>query len=205
MSEKTEYDGQVYHQNCFKCLECRRQVSLTAVAMIKGDLYCKNCFMRIFKSAGRYSDFGDKTLPKAGAGAGASTDKPAAAAPAAPAATPAAAPTAAPVAAAPVAAAPAATAAVPASERRQSVALPQSSQDLFEAISGRNVGEVEQLLAQEQSAAILFRTNQRGMTPIEAAFTGIQNSRACGEAMLSWLQKKVAALEQANAGAAAQE
>jgi len=31
--------------------------------MIKGDTYCKNCYMRIFKEKGKYSSFGDKTLP----------------------------------------------------------------------------------------------------------------------------------------------
>jgi len=32
--------------------------------MIKGDLYCKNCFVRLFKEKGNYAVFGDKTLPK---------------------------------------------------------------------------------------------------------------------------------------------
>jgi hypothetical protein len=36
--------------------------------MIKGDLYCKNCYLRIFHEKGQYSSFGEKTLPKAEAG-----------------------------------------------------------------------------------------------------------------------------------------
>jgi len=39
--------------------------------MIKGDLYCKNCFVRLFKEKGNYMVFGDKNLPKGVAGAAA--------------------------------------------------------------------------------------------------------------------------------------
>jgi len=31
--------------------------------MIKGDLYCKPCFLKVFKEKGSYASFGVKTLP----------------------------------------------------------------------------------------------------------------------------------------------
>jgi hypothetical protein len=63
--ESLTYDKMTFHKNCFKCLSCKRTISLSAVAMIKSDLYCKTCFLRIFKEKGKYSSFGEKTLPKA--------------------------------------------------------------------------------------------------------------------------------------------
>jgi len=40
-------------------------VNLSGVAVIKGVVYDKNCFMKIFKTRGKYNDFGDDNLPKA--------------------------------------------------------------------------------------------------------------------------------------------
>jgi hypothetical protein len=62
--EKIEYDGQIFHQECFKCLKCKTRVILVNVAMIKGDLYCKNCFKKTFAERGKYDDFGDKNKSK---------------------------------------------------------------------------------------------------------------------------------------------
>ena len=31
-------------------------VQLRGVAMIEGNLYCKNCFMKLFKARGKYND-----------------------------------------------------------------------------------------------------------------------------------------------------
>jgi len=39
--------------------------NLSGVAVIKGVVYDKNCFMKIFKTRGKYNDFGDDNLPKA--------------------------------------------------------------------------------------------------------------------------------------------
>lgn len=33
-----------FHQECFKCLECKRRLPLGNVAMINGQLYCKNWY-----------------------------------------------------------------------------------------------------------------------------------------------------------------
>jgi hypothetical protein len=63
--EAMTYDKMRFHKTCFKCLSCKHTISLSAVAMIKGDLYCKNCYLRIFHEKGKYSSFGEKTLPKA--------------------------------------------------------------------------------------------------------------------------------------------
>jgi DNA-directed RNA polymerase subunit RPC12/RpoP len=194
-------------QECFKCLECKKVVGLTAVAMIKGDLYCKNCFMRIFTKEGKYSSFGEKTLPKGAeaTGNGASGDRARASTTDVPSST---------------------SAGASAGERRGSVVLPcvvadcknprvvrksyclehlnsqsesangsSASSDLFDAIASKNVDKVRDILSRESTTAVAFRPNAKGVTPLEAAFTGIQNSRACGEAITQWLQKKVEALE----------
>jgi len=55
--ESLEYDKQLFHKTCFKCLNCKNSVSLTAVAMINGELYCKNCFVRMFHERGSYKVF----------------------------------------------------------------------------------------------------------------------------------------------------
>jgi cysteine/glycine-rich protein len=53
--EKIDYDGVTFHKRCFKCLDCAMPVPLEKVAMISGNLYCKSCFERSFKTRGRYS------------------------------------------------------------------------------------------------------------------------------------------------------
>jgi len=62
--EKQVYDKTVWHIACFKCLSCKRRIDVKAVAMITGDLYCKPCFMKVFKEKGSYASFGPKTMPK---------------------------------------------------------------------------------------------------------------------------------------------
>jgi len=71
--EAITYDKATYHKTCFKCLNCKKTLQPSSVAMIKGDLYCKNCFVRLFKEKGNYLVFGDKTLPKGVAGAAAAS------------------------------------------------------------------------------------------------------------------------------------
>ena len=65
-NERISYDNGTWHQLCFKCIQCRSTLSLTAVAMISGDLYCKTCFKKIFLREGRYSTFeaNKGSLPK---------------------------------------------------------------------------------------------------------------------------------------------
>jgi len=70
--EKQVYDKTVWHIACFKCLSCKRRIDVKAVAMIQGDLYCKACFLKVFKEKGSYASFGPKTLPKWQGGADAS-------------------------------------------------------------------------------------------------------------------------------------
>ena len=61
-NERISYDNGTWHQLCFKCLSCRSTLSLTAVAMINGDLYCKTCFKKTFLREGKYSTF--QSLPR---------------------------------------------------------------------------------------------------------------------------------------------
>lgn len=60
--ERQLYDDMSYHKTCFKCLSCASTLSISAVAKIKGDLYCRVCFKKIFKEKGTYASFGAKTL-----------------------------------------------------------------------------------------------------------------------------------------------
>jgi len=64
--ERQSYDNKHWHQACFKCLSCKRRIDVKSVAMIKGDLYCKPCFLKVFKEKGSYASFGVKTLPNWG-------------------------------------------------------------------------------------------------------------------------------------------
>ena len=73
--------------------------------------------------------------------------------------------------------------------------MSESQIALSDAIASKHTDKVSAILAEEKSAGLLFKLNGRGMTPLEQAFTGIQNSRACGEIMLEWLKNHVAALE----------
>lgn len=68
--EKICYDQGVWHTGCFKCLSCKSTLSLTAVAMIDGQLYCKTCFKKTFLREGRYSTFNTQKFAEAKAGGG---------------------------------------------------------------------------------------------------------------------------------------
>jgi len=55
--EAQTYDNRLYHKTCFKCLTCKSNIPITNVAVYQGDLYCKNCFTRMFKTKGSYGIF----------------------------------------------------------------------------------------------------------------------------------------------------
>jgi len=68
--ESVKYDGILYHKACFKCLNCKSSLSISAVAQFQGDIYCKNCFVRMFKTRGTYNIFkkdGEPLSPTAAA------------------------------------------------------------------------------------------------------------------------------------------
>uniref|UniRef100_A0A7S0CXD8 LIM zinc-binding domain-containing protein n=1 Tax=Amorphochlora amoebiformis TaxID=1561963 RepID=A0A7S0CXD8_9EUKA len=54
--ELMKYDDQIYHKTCFRCLECKKVLLPKSVAMMSGDLYCKDCFKKKFKARGKYDD-----------------------------------------------------------------------------------------------------------------------------------------------------
>mmetsp|Transcript_22657 Transcript_22657/g.45546 ORF Transcript_22657/g.45546 Transcript_22657/m.45546 type:complete len:301 (-) Transcript_22657:312-1214(-) len=54
--ELMKYDEKPYHKTCFKCLECKRTLQPSSVAMMSGTLFCKECFKKKFKARGKYDD-----------------------------------------------------------------------------------------------------------------------------------------------------
>lgn len=70
---------------------------------------------------------------------------------------------------------------------------------LFEAIQSRNVAKTkEAVLSSSSGLEILFKTNSKGQTPIEFAFSGFNNAKACGNAMLDLLSAQIATLRAAS-------
>jgi len=63
--ESFVYDKQTYHITCFRCQNCKKRMEIREANLYFGDLYCKNCFTRLFKTKGKFDDvFGGKSLPK---------------------------------------------------------------------------------------------------------------------------------------------
>jgi len=201
--EKIDYDGSTYHDKCFKCTQCRSTLSLTAVAMIKGTLYCKTCFKKIFLKAGKYSDFDggnlskdelaklaeDSQSPSAGHQSTPSTD----------------------------------LSNLSLTDRRRSslgtslnpCVVPECKtprvtgkivcenhanlqndehvkllQPLIDAIEVKNSEKVKEWL-KSNPIELLFSFTSRGVTPIEFAFTGVRNSRAQGQILLDAIREKL--------------
>jgi len=195
--EKIEYDGQIFHTLCFKCTECRSTLSLSAVAMINGTQYCKNCFIRIFKKDGRYTSFetgGDKAGGDKPSGASSTSS--------------------------PAGHRGRSMSAVVSSSGSSSVATTDCSwpdcknpkdgrlnycsehaatavdpdtrdlAPLFDAIDANNLQRVKDIIA-EKGVTILLKSGKDHGTvksPLEAAFAGLKNSRECGLVMVEALQ-----------------
>jgi hypothetical protein len=61
--ESIKYDGILYHNACFKCKECKFSLTVKNVAQFQGEVYCKNCFVRMFKTKGTYTVFKEGSTP----------------------------------------------------------------------------------------------------------------------------------------------
>jgi len=195
-SERIDYDNHPYHTDCFKCLECKNVVNLTSVAMIEGKLFCKTCFKKIFTREGKYSSFSEKGGDRSRANTADQSNP-------APVLSPAGGPPHAERRASLILQCVVADCKNPRVARKQyclehlnsAVAEVPGMSELVDAIDKKDVAKVKDILSGEKNTELLFKLTPKGVTPIEHAFTGIQNSRACGEAMLNWLQSKVSALE----------
>eukprot|EP00980_Cylindrotheca_fusiformis_P023204 scaffold10220_cov148-Cylindrotheca_fusiformis.AAC.2 len=56
--ESVQYEGKTYHKGCMQCTHCKGKLSIKAVAVIDGQLYCKPHFVELFKSGGgKYDGF----------------------------------------------------------------------------------------------------------------------------------------------------
>jgi len=47
LNERLSANDRIYHKNCFRCKECKAQLSLGNFSSIKGQVYCKNCFRKV--------------------------------------------------------------------------------------------------------------------------------------------------------------
>ena len=100
---KISADGKTWHASCFKCKECKSNITLAKWVQLDGENFCKPCYKKVFMLRGEYSDVGGSaptfagstataTAGEGGAGESATTSAAAAAPPyTAPAPAPAAA------------------------------------------------------------------------------------------------------------------
>ena len=49
-------DGLTWHRECFKCVNCKGQLSLSTWAQLEGKLFDKACFFKLFGARGKYDD-----------------------------------------------------------------------------------------------------------------------------------------------------
>jgi hypothetical protein len=174
------------------------------------------CPRAVFTREGKYSSFGEKTLPKADAERARSAttfDPPSASANVAPEAPDRRASVVQTCAqqecrkprvalksfcvehlAANAAAANASPASSP-SSAAAAAAVSDEQRALSEAIASKSVDKVSAILKDLKSAELLLKPMGTKGSPVEQAFTGIANSRACGELMVDWLRKHVTELE----------
>jgi ubiquitin-large subunit ribosomal protein L40e len=72
---KISSDGLVWHRECFKCVNCKGQVSISNMAQIEGKVFDKACFFKLFGARGKYDDVlkavADKEAAEKAAAAGA--------------------------------------------------------------------------------------------------------------------------------------
>eukprot|EP00040_Diaphanoeca_grandis_P014540 m.73840 g.73840 ORF g.73840 m.73840 type:complete len:987 (+) comp24598_c0_seq2:43-3003(+) len=54
--ESLQADGKHYHKTCFKCCNDGKFLSLGNYAAMGGKIYCRPCFMRMFKEKGNYDE-----------------------------------------------------------------------------------------------------------------------------------------------------
>ena len=54
--EKIEADGKKYHKTCFKCEQCKKNLSLGTYAALSGKFYCKPHFKQLFRLKGNYDE-----------------------------------------------------------------------------------------------------------------------------------------------------
>jgi len=203
--EQVEYDKKLYHQTCFKCLECKSTLNLSRIAQINNDLYCKTCFMRIFTKDGKYTGF---------AGQAAETRR-ATVSGVAPG------PTAAPLSNLPSSSyTPIQTRTAPLSPtssmrsrtatfsveststqsttpNTKQVDTPEQREliGIFESISARNIEKTKELVLNSSLGIdILFKQNAKGITAVEYAFSGFNNAKNVGNMLLNLISSQLTAL-----------
>ena len=60
--EAIKVEGVSYCKGCFRCTQCNKKISPSNYASQQGTLFCKPCFMKLFKLKGNYDEgFGRET------------------------------------------------------------------------------------------------------------------------------------------------
>jgi len=206
--ESISYDQQTYHKSCFRCTNCTSVVSLGKVAMIQGDLYCKTCFVKMFKIKGTYHVFGTKTLPSImrdaeakGHGRSQSSAPAELVAGAAEATSPTAPRVLSPLSRQKICAvddcnkprAPAKSWCAEHVQTQESFQSVPGVEALFAAIASKNVNDVRKLIEENGVNIALEQFNKK--TAIEFAL-GEDGSPACGEAILEAVTARMKGLEE---------
>jgi len=62
--ERLSADAKIYHKACFRCKKCASVIKLGSYASMDGEVFCKNCFKKMFFTKGNYSDGFGKLKPQ---------------------------------------------------------------------------------------------------------------------------------------------
>lgn len=199
--ESVQYEGITYHKGCMKCTHCKGKLSIKAVAVIGGQLYCKPHFVELFKSGGgNYDNFASPT-PSPKTMASEPEEKPLESVQEIPSAEDPKDPVveeataepedeeAAETERAPTPALKKEPTPPPAETEFSSFKLKSSAQpkggDIFRDLKMRNLDSLKKTV-ESGGVETLFQTGSDGVTPIEYAFKG--SNQECGRFMIQYLQ-----------------
>jgi len=64
--EKVSVEGKSFHENCFKCAQCKKKLSPGTYTALENTYYCKPHYTQLFTTKGNYSEGFGKEKPTSG-------------------------------------------------------------------------------------------------------------------------------------------